>query len=101
MPKLLQLLARDLIQTKKAIGQVMSIFAVRMSSMNAANKYFHTTWRQTPAYQGGFVLDGGVHDVALLRMILGEVAQVSAHTAQFAEVGSNIAQVTLLPRTII
>lgn len=82
----LQLLAKELIQNKKAIGTVMHSLVVRFSAMNSANKYFHTSWRQIPSYQGGFVLDGGVHDIALLRLILGEINQVAAHTAQFSQV---------------
>lgn len=36
-----------------------------------ANAYDAVTeWRQTPDYQGGFVLDGGIHVVAGLRLIL-------------------------------
>lgn len=46
------------------------------------NKYYQTAWRREGAYPGGFVLDGGVHHVALLRMILGEIAAVQAATRQ-------------------
>lgn len=42
------------------------------------NKYFQTAWRHTGTYQGGFVLDGGVHQIAALRMVVGEIAAVSA-----------------------
>jgi len=34
------------------------------------SKYYKTPWRTKPDYQGGFLLDGGVHSVALLRTIL-------------------------------
>ncbi|KAJ5947249.1 hypothetical protein N7466_000264 [Penicillium verhagenii] len=47
------------------------------------NKYYQTAWRKTPEYQGGFLLDGGVHMVAGLRLILGseeKIATVSAHS---------------------
>ncbi|KAJ5083581.1 hypothetical protein N7456_013008 [Penicillium angulare] len=49
------------------------------------NKYYLTAWRKTPEYQGGFLLDGGVHMVAGLRLILGgneKIATVSAHSQQ-------------------
>ncbi len=45
--------------------------------MRPGNKFFHTDWRQIPTHQGGFLLDGGVHHVAGMRMVLGEVAVVS------------------------
>lgn len=45
------------------------------------NKYYATPWRRAGSYQGGFLLDGGVHHIAGLRMLLGEVASVSAVTA--------------------
>ncbi|KAH6689875.1 hypothetical protein F5X68DRAFT_260444 [Plectosphaerella plurivora] len=37
------------------------------------SKYYATPWRKTPEYQGGFLLDGGVHFVAALRLLLGAV----------------------------
>lgn len=46
-------------------------------------KYFATDWRQQPAFPGGYLLDGGVHHVAVLRLIVGEIASVQALTAQF------------------
>jgi len=42
--------------------------------------WFKTDWRRAPAYAGGFLLDGGVHDIAALRFVLGNVAEVSAYT---------------------
>lgn len=48
-----------------------------------------TPWRKTPAYQGGFLLDGGVHTLAGLRLILGKgnnsLNSVSAQTSQLQE----------------
>jgi len=46
------------------------------------NKYYQTEWRRSGAFPGGFLLDGGVHHVAGLRLILGEIASVSAVTTQ-------------------
>lgn len=45
--------------------------------------YAETEWRKTPEYQGGFVLDGGIHLVAGLRLLLGPkdpISTLSAHT---------------------
>lgn len=42
--------------------------------------FFRSDWRRAPDYDGGFLLDGGVHDVASMRLLFGEVAEVSART---------------------
>lgn len=42
-------------------------------------------WRKNPGYQGGFLLDGGVHWAAGIRLLLGKenpITTVSAFTAQ-------------------
>ena len=41
-----------------------------------------TAWRKTPEYQGGFLLDGGVHMVAGLRFILGSAEHITTVSAQ-------------------
>jgi predicted dehydrogenase len=40
-----------------------------------------TAWRKKPEYQGGFLLDGGVHFVAGTRLLLGESAMPTALSA--------------------
>jgi predicted dehydrogenase len=49
-----------------------------------------TEWRRTPTHQGGYILDGGVHHMAGLRLLLdshpgNEIAKVSAFTNQLQE----------------
>ena len=39
-------------------------------------------WRGSPGYAGGYVLNSGVHFVALLRKIVGEIEEVSASVSQ-------------------
>ena len=51
---------------------------------NASVKYFHTPWRRRGDIPGGFLVDGGVHHVAALRALLGEVESVSACVEQFS-----------------
>ncbi|HNR78824.1 MAG TPA: Gfo/Idh/MocA family oxidoreductase [Mesotoga infera] len=46
------------------------------------NKYVQTAWRQSPKHIGGFISDGGVHDMAALRAVLGEVLEVSGFSAR-------------------
>ncbi|MCT4543571.1 MAG: Gfo/Idh/MocA family oxidoreductase [Vallitalea sp.] len=42
------------------------------------NTFAAKEWRQHPEFQGGMILDAGVHDIAGLRYIFGEVDSVSA-----------------------
>jgi predicted dehydrogenase len=48
------------------------------------SKYFNSIWRNDSSFRGGWILDGGVHHVAALRMILGEIVEVSASTARIS-----------------
>ncbi|BCR90475.1 Gfo/Idh/MocA family protein [Aspergillus chevalieri] len=50
-------------------------FRVKVHSMIKPNsKYHKTEWRRNSEYQGGFLLDGGVHVVAALRLMLKDSA---------------------------
>ncbi|KAL2829219.1 hypothetical protein BDW59DRAFT_178564 [Aspergillus cavernicola] len=66
------------------LGGVKSFRVLVRSKVSTESKYYHTSWRKIPEYQGGFVLDGGVHTIAGLRLILGgggnALGSVSAHT---------------------
>lgn len=53
--------------------------------MSHGNKYYNTDWRRAGDFPGGFLLDGGVHNIAALRMLMGEVSNVTAFTSQFRE----------------
>ncbi|MCC6613794.1 MAG: Gfo/Idh/MocA family oxidoreductase [Anaerolineae bacterium] len=61
-----------------AIGRVITFQWMVSKSITPESPYYHTSWRQTPAFQGGYLLDAGVHHAAALRMIFGEAIQVSA-----------------------
>ncbi|KAI9870575.1 MAG: hypothetical protein M1830_004087 [Pleopsidium flavum] len=67
------------------LGRVLG-FRVRMyANVQQGSKYYETQWRKTPTHQGGFLLDGGVHFTAGLRLLLGSenaVTRLSAFTAQ-------------------
>ncbi|KAJ6128933.1 hypothetical protein N7471_010150 [Penicillium samsonianum] len=64
------------------LGKVQNFRVNVHSLMDKNNKYFHTAWRKTPEYQGGFLLDGGVHMTAALRLILGPAERLSILSAQ-------------------
>ncbi|MCC7448988.1 MAG: Gfo/Idh/MocA family oxidoreductase [Anaerolineae bacterium] len=68
-----------------AIGKlIMCHWAVHVN-MAPGNKYYDTDWRRFNRFPGGFIMDGGVHFAAGLRMILGEIASVTAVVAQQRE----------------
>lgn len=46
------------------------------------NKYLATSWRQHPEHIGGFLSDGGVHQLALVTDLVGKFDSVSALTTQ-------------------
>jgi len=50
-----------------------------MMNMNKDSKWYKRPWRTVPDYQGGFLLDGGVHNLAALRVVLpAPLTQLSA-----------------------
>ena len=50
-------------------------------------KYAATEWRREPGFRGGFMLDAGIHFVAALRHVLGEVRDVSCVYSPAADAG--------------
>lgn len=63
-----------------AIGELKTCQISLYLPMTEGSKYFGTTWRRSADFFGGVLMDGGVHHVALLRMLAGEVAEVNAYT---------------------
>ncbi|KAG2021590.1 hypothetical protein GB937_004930 [Aspergillus fischeri] len=64
------------------LGRVKNFRVNSHALISTGSKYFKTAWRQTPGYQGGFILDGGVHIIAALRLILGSNDPVATISAQ-------------------
>ncbi|KAL1302939.1 hypothetical protein AAFC00_003258 [Neodothiora populina] len=71
----------------ESLGRILT-FRARVQLLvkdDGSNKYFLTSWRKTPSYQGGFLLDGGVHFLAGVRVLLAggktKVSRVSAFTS--------------------
>lgn len=67
------------------IGEVISFTYSATGAWNANNKYLATSWRKNPQHIGGFLSDGGVHQLALLTEILGPVESVAGLTKQVRE----------------
>lgn len=79
-------LARNWLVDEQAVGQLRQVHVRIWRNVQPGGKYYETTWRKTPEYQGGFVLDGGVHHVALLRYVAGqEVVETRGFAQQVAK----------------
>ncbi len=72
--------AAELVQ-RGAIGKPVTCHLALYLPMLPSNKYFDTLWRRSAEFAGGALMDGGVHHIAALRMIVGEIAAVSAVTS--------------------
>ncbi|KAJ6109365.1 hypothetical protein N7486_001599 [Penicillium sp. IBT 16267x] len=71
----------------KGMGKITGFQGRQQSTIPIDMKFNLTPWRRVPTHQGGYLLDGGVHYVAGLRLLLGaqpgnEIATLSAFTNQ-------------------
>lgn len=65
-----------------AIGRVLTVnWNIHIAMLPGQNKYYATEWRRSGTFMGGFLLDGGVHHVAAVRLIVGEIDSVSGFVA--------------------
>lgn len=72
----------------KKLGKVTQFSFKIMNMMSQENQYYKTSWRTKPEYQGGFLLDGGVHHAAASRLFLAgesKAESVRAFTTQAQE----------------
>ena len=75
-------------EKRSKLGRALTFRCRMQAFVSPGGKYFETEWRKVPTHQGGFLLDGGVHFIAALRMILGKnepLVSIAAHTAQLQE----------------
>ncbi|XBW37946.1 hypothetical protein QEN19_003531 [Hanseniaspora menglaensis] len=78
----LYLKAADLLKENLSrIGNIQSFTYNSTGAFNSKNKY-GTAWRAHPQHIGGYLSDGGVHQLALLTEVLGPVAKISSLTKQ-------------------
>lgn len=63
-----------------ALGHIALATWSVFAGITPERPYYHTPWRHDLSHIGGFVLDGGVHQIATWRALLGEVAEVQAYT---------------------
>ena len=78
------LAAADILKSGQLGKPIMSSWAVR-NTMLPSNKYYKTDWRRAGDFPGGYLLDGGVHNMAELRLLMGEARHVAAFTALVRE----------------
>ncbi len=64
------------------IGAVVLVQWTLLLPTLPGNRYYGTAWRRSGTFPGGFLLDGGVHHVAALRQIAGEITSASAEVRQ-------------------
>ncbi len=65
-----------------AIGRPITCHVAHYAPVSPTSKYYNSAWRRSGSFPGGYILDGGIHQVASLRLIVGEVAEVSAIMTQ-------------------
>jgi predicted dehydrogenase len=73
--------AAELVQSG-AIGKPFLASWIGYASLTPANKFYNTPWRRDGSFPGGFIMDGGVHNIAAFRRVLGEITHVSAEVTQ-------------------
>ena len=79
--------AKELIDSDR-IGKVFS-FQLKVNfdiTSKARQPWISRNWRHKASHLGGFILDAGVHPVAALRDVLGEVDRVWARTLDVSDV---------------
>lgn len=62
------------------IGKPYAIFWDVNILMNSENKYYHTAWRLKHQYPGGFITDGGIHNISAIRYLMGDFTSGMALT---------------------
>ncbi|KAL9082789.1 MAG: hypothetical protein Q9159_006165 [Coniocarpon cinnabarinum] len=71
------------------LGRILGFRGRFNRDIKPGGKYYETAWRKVPEYQGGFLLDAGVHFTAVLRLLLGpedgKLEKLSAFTCQLQE----------------
>jgi predicted dehydrogenase len=69
------------ILTDKTLGEALSftqVTAADFEKKQTENTFAAKEWRQHPDFKGGIFLDGGIHDIARMRFLFGDVELVSA-----------------------
>ena len=65
---------------KGRVGEPYAAFWDVFRSLDLNNKYAQTRWRVEHKHRGGFVTDGGIHNIAALRLLFGDIVSGQAFT---------------------
>ena len=84
----------------KEFGKVLGCRTRMHAFVQPGSKYYETAWRKTPEYQGGFLLDGGVHFIAGIRLLLGSAAKVSRISAYTTQLQPHLPPVDTVDATL-
>lgn len=77
--------AREIV-ARGDLGDLVAAHGRMWKSVSVEDRYYNTAWRKNPQYQGGFLLDGGVHFIAMLRFVTGcEIVKCSSMVKQACE----------------
>lgn len=74
-----------LLEQLPKIGNVLGFTYRYTGPYNKSNVFMNTPWRLKPEHIGGYLSDGGVHQLALLTKVVGPISSVSALTKQVRE----------------
>ncbi len=64
-----------------AIGAPRIVQWTNYAGLMPDERYYTTSWRRSAENDSGFILDGGVHHAAVLRLVVGEIAEIRAEVA--------------------
>jgi predicted dehydrogenase len=64
------------------IGAPVTVHWAIYTPVLPGSKYYGSVWRESGELPGGYLLDGGVHHVAALRLLVSEIQTVSATVKQ-------------------
>ncbi|KAI9816731.1 MAG: hypothetical protein M1826_001729 [Phylliscum demangeonii] len=82
------------------MGRILGIRVAQYAMVRTGEKYYETAWRKTPSYQGGFLLDAGVHFIAAARLLLGDKDRIIRVSAETVQLQSHLPPVDTLDATI-
>lgn len=67
-----------------AIGRHIAVQWTNFARLTPDHKYYQTAWRRSGSFPGGFLLDVGVHHIAALRLLLGDIESVTGMVDQIS-----------------
>ncbi|KAH7121944.1 hypothetical protein B0J13DRAFT_160271 [Dactylonectria estremocensis] len=77
----------------RKLGRLQHFSVRSFHLMGSDTKWYGTEWRRKPEYQGGFLLDGGVHQAAATRLLLGSEARPASVRAVTSQVQPHLAPI--------